>query len=70
MKIQTIPVSAPSGDEAKPSAEVGMLKVFGPVDPNDAVIRRARELVVGTGSRDMIESFDWALAHGSFVTEE
>ena len=69
MKIQAIPISTPTEEENGSGAEVVMLKVSGPVDPNDAVMLRARELVVGTGSRAMIESFDWALKRGAFVTE-
>jgi hypothetical protein len=70
MNIQTVPIS-PQADEAiRPDAEVVRLKISGPVDPNNAVMRRARELVLGTGSRAMIESFDWAVQRGNFVTEE
>lgn len=69
MKFQTIPVSMPGEEATKADAEVVMLKVSGPVDPDDAVIRRARELVLGTGSQEMIESFDWAMKQGAFVTE-
>ena len=69
MKIQAIPISSPTEEENESGAEVVMLKVSGPVDPNDAVMLRARELVLGTGSRAMIESFDWALKRGAFVTE-
>jgi hypothetical protein len=70
MKIQSIPVSPHTEGTAKPDAEVVRLKVSGPVDPNDAIMRRARELVLGTGSEAMIESFDWAMQHGNFVSEE
>ena len=70
MKIQAVPISLPSHEETKLGAEVFQLKVSGPVDPDDAVMRRARELVLGTGSIAMIDSFDWAVRHGSFVTEE
>jgi hypothetical protein len=70
MKIQTVQISPPSHEEAKLGAEVFQLKVSGPVDPDNAVMRRARELVLGTGSSAMIDSFDWAVQHGSIVTEE
>jgi hypothetical protein len=69
MKFQAIPVSPPSAEEKKPDAEVVMLKVSGPVDPDDAVLLRARQMVLGTGSAEMIESFDWAVKQGAFVTE-
>jgi hypothetical protein len=70
MKFQAIPISRPNSDATKLDAEVFRLKVSGPVDPADAVMVRARQLVLGTGSRAMIESFDWAVKHGSFVSEE
>jgi hypothetical protein len=70
MKIQTVLISPPNREETKLGADVFQLKVSGPVDPDDAVMRRARELVLGTGSTAMIDSFDWAVQHGSFVTEE
>jgi hypothetical protein len=70
MKIQTVLISPPNHQKTELGAEVFRLKVSGPVDPNDAVMRRARELVLGTGSPAMIDSFDWAVRHGSFVTEE
>jgi hypothetical protein len=69
MKFQAIPVSAPGDEMNKPDAEVVMLKVSGPVDPEDEVLLRARQLVLGTGSAEMIESFDWAVKQGAFVTE-
>lgn len=70
MKFQTIPISPPNEDATTLDAEVIRLKVSGPVDPANAVMIRARELVLGTGSPAMIESFDWALKRGSFVSEE
>jgi hypothetical protein len=69
MKIQTIRVSS-SGDSKLQASDVVRLKISGPIDPNDAVMQRARELVVGTGSEAMIESFDRAVQQGAFVSEE
>lgn len=68
MKIQTVPIS--SSTRNGNDTEVVMLKVSGPVDPQDAVMRRARLLVLGTGSQSMIDSFDWAVDRNAFVTEE
>lgn len=68
MNIQSVPVD--DADEASDETEVIMLQVSGPVDPKDAVLMRARELVLGTGSRAMIESFDWAVRNGSFTTDK
>jgi hypothetical protein len=69
MRFQAIPVSAPGDEANQPDAEVVMLKVSGPIDLDDEVLRRARELVLGTGSQEMIESFERALKQGAFVTE-
>jgi hypothetical protein len=68
MKFQSIPLSASGNDEGV-DAEVVMLKVSGPVDPDDEVLKRARQLVLGTGSQEMIESFDWAVKQGAFAAE-
>jgi len=70
MKFQAIPIHSPGAADGQPDAEVVRLNVSGPIDANHDVMRRARELVVETGSKDMIESFDWAVQHGNFVTEE
>jgi hypothetical protein len=71
VKIQTIAVSsAPADGQSASDAQVVRLKVSGPIDPDDAVLRRARELVLVTGSAAMIESFDWALRHSTVLTEE
>src|SRR5271165_6735 len=69
MKFQSIPVSAADNAEGNADAEVVMLKVSGPVDPDDEVLQRARQLVLGTGSQEMIESFDWAVRQGGFAAE-
>jgi hypothetical protein len=69
MKFESIPVSATGSDEGNGDAEVVMLKVSGPVDPDDEVLQHARRLVLGTGSQEMIESFDWAVRQGSFAAE-
>ena len=70
MKIQAIPMQPASSEGGtEPSAQVVMLKVSGPIDPKDAVLQRARELVVRTGSMSMVESFDWAVSTGVFVPE-
>lgn len=67
MKIQSIPIQ--TSDEAVTDGDTGivMLEVSGPVDPSDAVLRRARQMVAGTGSPSMIESFDWALKSGAVL---
>lgn len=69
MKFQAISVS-PRKQVAEDDTEVVMLKVSGPVDRENAVMRRARELVVRTGSQTMIDSFDWAIDRNAFVTED
>jgi hypothetical protein len=69
MKFHSISLSTLTDEDKPADAEVVMLKVSGPVDPDDEVLRRARQLVLGTGSQEMIESFDRALKQGSFVSE-
>jgi hypothetical protein len=68
MKIQTVPISPATSNGN--DTEVVMLKVSGPVDPDAAVMRRARQFVLDTGSKSMIDSFDWAVDRNAFVTEE
>jgi hypothetical protein len=70
MKFEAIPVPALQDNLGGPAgAEVVMLKVSGPVDPDNEVLQRARQLVLSTGSPEMIESFDWAVRQGAFLTE-
>jgi hypothetical protein len=72
VKIETVTISPPEGDEpaTKADAEVVMVEVSGPIDPDDALIKRARELVLSTGSAAMIKSFDWALESEALVTQD
>ena len=72
MKIETVTISPPEGDEptAEADAEIVMLEVSGPTDPDDALLKRARELVLSTGSAAMIKSFDWSLESEALVTED
>lgn len=70
MNIQSVPVDDADEASDEPRTEVIMLRVSGPVDPKDAILMRARELVLGTGSQAMIESFDWAVSSGSVVTDK
>ena len=70
MKFQAIPIYSPGTAGGQLDVELVRLKVMGPVDANHEVMRRARELVLGTGSKAMIESSDWAVLHCNFVTEE
>jgi hypothetical protein len=73
VKVETVTITPPEGDEPDalpPDAQVVMVEVTGPVDRDDAVVKRARELVLRTGSAAMIKSFDWALASEAVVTED
>ena len=59
MLIQSIPVTTTATSESKAvPTGITMVEVLGPVDPANMVIVRARELVLKTGSRAMISSFD------------
>jgi len=51
MKIEMVP--AIESESAEDQTKVMRLKVTGPIDPADAVLRRARELVQRTGSTSM-----------------
>jgi hypothetical protein len=69
MKIQAVPAS----DEIEAlgaSSNVVMVKVSGPVDTSNTVLQRARSLVLESGSQAMIESFDWAVKSGAFVSAD
>lgn len=72
MKIQTIRTQAAAG--AAPirgeTAGVASLRVVGPLDQNNAVLRRARDLVKKTGSSAMMASFDWAVDRNALITEK
>jgi len=68
MKIEMVP--AIESESAEDQTKVMRLKVTGPIDPADAVLRRARELVQRTGSTSMAESFEWAISTGAFVSEK
>jgi hypothetical protein len=72
VKIETVTILPPPGDEpaAPTDAQVVMVEVTGPVDRDDALVKRARELVLRTGSAAMIKSFDWALESEAVVTED
>lgn len=70
MKIQAVQVGTQNPQDNNRDVEIFRLRVSGPVDPNDAIMLRARELVLATNSPAMIESFDWAVQDGSFVSEE
>ncbi|RPI64179.1 MAG: hypothetical protein EHM50_01090 [Lysobacterales bacterium] len=72
MKVETVTISPPESGQptTKADAEVVMVEVSGPTDPDDALIKRARELVLSTGSAAMIKSFDWALESEALVTED
>jgi hypothetical protein len=72
VKVETVTITPPDSDEpgAQADAQVVMVEVTGPVDRDDAVVKRARELVLRTGSAAMIKSFDWALESEAVVTED
>jgi hypothetical protein len=72
VKVETVTIPSPASDEptTPQDAQVVMVEVSGPIDLDDAVIKRARELVLSTGSAAMIKSFDWALESEALVTED
>lgn len=69
MKIQTVPVHA--NEALTPGrTQVVRLKVTGPFDPQNDIVRRARELVARTGSAEMQASFERSLERGALRTAE
>ena len=72
VKIETVTIPPPETDEPakQPDAQVVMVEVSGPVDRDNAVLKRARELVLSTGSDAMLESFDWAVESEALVTKD
>ena len=74
MKIEAVQVPPPGGTskdlklDLKPG--VFMLKVSGPLDSSNEIMKRAREMVVRAGSEAMIQSFDRSLESAKFITEK
>jgi hypothetical protein len=66
MRIETVPVD-PDEVLTNERTQVVRLKVTGPMDPQNDIVRRARELVLRTGSDDMLKSFDRALERRHFL---
>lgn len=63
------PLSLNKVSRKKSQPEVFRLKISGPVNTSDPVLQRARQLVVKTGNREMIESFDAAVKKDAFVNK-
>jgi hypothetical protein len=70
MKIQAIQMPPPGGTSEDPEHGIFMFKVSGPLDFSNGIIKRAREMVVRTGSEAMIQSFDRSLESAKFITEK
>ncbi len=69
MKIVTVPVQA--DEQLTPDrTQVVRLKVTGPVDRDNHIVQRARELVARTGSLEMTASFESALERGDLLSSE
>lgn len=64
MKIQSIPLFGGKEKANEGTARVFMLEVSGPIDDHNPVLARARELVLSTGSKAMVDSFEWSLQNG------
>jgi hypothetical protein len=70
MKIQAVQVPPPGGTSENLKYWVFMLKVSGPLDSSNEIMKRAREMVVRSGYEAMIQSFDRSLESAKFITEK
>lgn len=70
MKIELVPANNFEAVVGSGDAKVVVLEVSGPMDPQNAVVLRARELVRATGSAAMLESFDWAMGNEALSTRK
>ena len=59
-------------DDAEALRDPGviMVETSGPIDPQDAVLVKARNLIRKTGSDALLKSFDWAVEHGAIISEK
>lgn len=64
MNIELVP--AHGADAQSGQTRVVTLKVSGQIDPQDPVVRQARELVTRSGSQALLASFDFALKSRAF----
>jgi len=69
MKVKSVKVAG-FDKPAEAAPRIVRVEVSGPFDQNDAVLRRARELVRKTGSAKMLESFDWAIQNEVIATNK
>jgi len=75
MKIQSLSLSENLDDRQRQQqperrAEVVMVRISGPINQSDPVLRRARQLVERSGSRDAVASFDAAIASEALIAQE
>ena len=71
MKIQSISLGSEDGVDAQsPKTHVVMVKISGPIDLENPVLKRARQLVESTGSLEAINSFDFAIQSNALSTEK
>jgi hypothetical protein len=76
MKISVIPIQISENGITESShnillqPEVVMLKVSGDADSSNNVFKKARMLIEKNGTKDMVESFDWAVQNNAFFNEE
>jgi hypothetical protein len=70
VKIQAVQVPPPGGTSEILKHGVVMLKVSGPLDSSNEIMKRAREMVVRSGYEAMIQSFDRSLESAKFITEK
>jgi len=69
MEIRMVPMSTSVPADSETEPEFVMVELSGPFDPENAVLRRARQLVLESGSPEMLESFDAAVKSGAFLAK-
>lgn len=76
MKIHIIPKSSFDNENTEVmdnnfiQSEVAILKVHGEADTSNVVLQDARKLIETNGTREMVESFDWAVSNNAFFNDK
>lgn len=69
MKIESVLIKSDDRMRREEDTQVATVVVTGAIDKNNAVVKRARELVLRTRSREALASFDAAIEQGLFRSD-
>lgn len=69
MKIETVTVESGAVRQQQPNPKMVMVRITGPVDTNNRILQRAREMVERLGSTQAMESFNVAVANDLFRSD-